>query len=118
MPYTLMILGDANVARFWEAAQVARPQLVGVTFKPISCMDTFSASLTDVNDGFDFVLVSVLTSLLVEECSSTDVTASSQNIIVDLVKLLRLAAKKSSKVEVRISYSFLSLFNIMCSFLE
>ena len=100
MPYSMMIIGDANVARFWDAAQVARPQLVGVAFRPVSCMDTISSSLREVNDGLDFVLVSVLTSLLLEECSSADVAGTSKNIIGDLAKHLSLAAKKSSKVEV------------------
>ena len=100
MTYRVLLLGDANVARFWEAAQVARPQLVGMTFKPVSCSDTFAASLQDVNDGFDYVLVSVLTSLLLEECLAAEIEGTSMNIIPDLVKQLCLAAKKSSKVEV------------------
>ena len=100
MPYSLMVIGDANVARFWEAAQVARPQLVGVSFRPVSCMDTISASLREVNDGLDYVLLSVLTSLLLEECSAANVAGTSKNIIGDLSRHLIQTAKRSSKVEV------------------
>ena len=100
MSYQILIVGDANIVRFWEAAQLSRPQLVGVTLKPVSCMDTLASSLSDVNDGLDFVLVSVLTSLLVEEASATDVKGSSYNIIKDAYKLVLAAAKRAGRVEV------------------
>ena len=100
MTYQFIILGDSNVVRFWEAAQTARPQLMGVSLKPISCMDTLSSALSDVNDGLDFSLISVLTSLLLEEASSVDVKNSCGNIIRDVVKLICAAAVKSKRVEV------------------
>ena len=110
MPYQFVIVGDANVVRFWEAAQVARPQLVGVGLKPASCFDTLSSALADVNDGLDFVVVSVLTSLLVDEASGTDVKGSSSNILSGAVKVVCAAAKKSGRVEVR-----LSIFSKCCN---
>ena len=100
MTYTRLIVGDPSIVRFWDAAQISRPQLVGVTLKPASCMDTLTASLSEVNDGLDFVVVSVITSLVLEEASAAEVYASSLNIINDSIKRIKAAAKKSSKVEV------------------
>ena len=100
MSYQLLIVGDSNVVRFWEAAQISRPQLVGVTLKPVSCMDTLASSLADVNDGLDYVLISVLTSLLIDEVSPADLRGSSYNIIRDAYKIILSASKKASRVEV------------------
>ena len=101
MSYQLMIVGDANVVRFWEDAQVSRRELVGVSLKPVSCLDTLTSALSDVNDGLDYTLISVLTSLLIDEASSSDVRVSSYNIVRDVVKRIAAAAKRASRVEVR-----------------
>ena len=102
MPYQLIILGDANIARFWEDAQITRHQLVGAVFKPVSCLDTLTSALSEVNDGFDFVIVSILTTMLLEEGSASDLSSSCHNVVRDVVKRLCLSAKKSAKVEVRV----------------
>ena len=113
MPYQFIIIADSHVCRFWEAAQVARPQLVGVGLKPARCMDTLASSLSDTNDGLDFVIVSVLTDLLHEEASASDLKGSSSNIIGDVVKLICGAAKKSSRVEVCFILSIHSLIDTL-----
>ena len=100
MPYSMLIIADGNVTRFWDAAQLSRPQLAGVTLKPVSCLDTLASSLSEVNDGFDFAIISVLTSLLLEEASAADLKGSSLNICQDVVRRVSAAAKRSSKVEV------------------
>ena len=107
MSYKVMIVADANVVRFWDAVQLARPQMVGVSLRPVSCLDTLSAALSDINDGIDYALVSVLTTLLLEEASASDVRASSYNIIRDVVKRVVACAKKSGRVEVYILLSML-----------
>ena len=71
MTYTRLLIGDSNVGRFWASAQTARPQLVGVPFKSATCLDTFSSALSDVTDALDFVMVSVLTGLLIDEGSAS-----------------------------------------------
>ena len=100
MPYQFIILGDSNVVRFWEAAQTARPQLLGVSLKPVNCIDTLASALSELNEGFDYALVSVLTSMLLEEASSADIKNSCGNIIRDVVRLISSAAIKSKRVEV------------------
>ena len=101
MSYSRFIIGDAHLTRFWPECQLSRPQLVGVPFKSASCFDTLVSALSDVTDGYDYVLISVLSSMIIDEASPSDVTASSFAILRDAVKSIGSAAKKSSKVEVR-----------------
>ena len=100
MSYHRLVVGDVNVVRFWQAAQLARPQLVGVPLKTVGCVDTLSSALAEVNDALDYVVVSVATTLLLEEATSVDVRGSSLNVFESLVKHITAAAKKSSRVEV------------------
>ena len=100
MAYSRLIIGDANVARFWQASQLARPQLVGLPLKTANCFDTLASSLSDVTDALDYVVISVLTSLLLDEVSASDVSTSSTNVLQSMVKHVEAAAKRSSKVEV------------------
>ena len=100
MAYKIVLIADANVVRFWDEAQKARPQLLGVSLKPVSCLDTLSSALADVNDGHDLALVSVLTTLLIDEASASDVRGSCYNVIRDVIKRIIATAKKSKRVEV------------------
>ena len=100
MPSSIFVIGDANLDRFWPESQLARPQLVGVPFKHVSCLDTLGSALSDLNDSFEYALISVLTSMLIEEGSAADVSGSSFNITRDVVKLVRSAAKRAPKLEV------------------
>ena len=100
MSYSRLIIGDANVARFWQASQLARPQLVGVPLKTVSCLDTLASSLLEVNDSLDYVVLSVATSLVLDEASSVDVRASSRNVFDTMIKHVLSASKKSQRVEV------------------
>ena len=105
--YKRLILGDPAVVRVWQAAQLAKAQLVGVPLKPVSCLDTLTSGLSDVTDELDYVIVSVLTHLLTEEASATDVRVSCGEIISDVARVVTAAAKKSTRVEVRNSVTYL-----------
>ena len=100
MSNSRLIIGDANVARFWQASQLARPQLAGVPLKTSACLDTLASALSEVNDTFDYVVVSVATSLVIDEASSADIGVSCRNVFDALVKHVTAAAKKSQRVEV------------------
>ena len=101
MGYLRLIMGDSSIARFWQASQTARPkELVGVPFKSADCLDTLASGLSDVTDELDYVLVSVLTGMLVEEALASDAIGSSRGIISDVLKIVAGVAKKSSRVEV------------------
>ena len=101
MTYRSLILGDVTITRSWQAAQLARPQLVGVPLKAASCLDTLVSGLSDVTDELDYVLISVLNSLIIEEGSAADVRASCSSIFDEALRVIGAAAKKSSRVEVR-----------------
>ena len=100
MSYSRLFIGDANVARFWQASQLARPQLVGVPLRTAACLDTLATSLSEINDSLDYVIVSVATSLIIDEASEADVKGSCLNIFEAFIKHLTRAAKKSARVEV------------------
>ena len=100
MSYTRLIVGDANVARFWQASQLARPQLVGTPLKTANCLDTLVSALSDVTDALDYVVVSVSTSLLLEEATSADVQVSSLNVLQSMMQHIEASAKRAQRVEV------------------
>ena len=100
MGYSQLIIGDANITRFWQANQLAKPQLVGVPLRSVSCYDTLNSAFEDVTDGLDYVLLSVVTGFLIDEGSPLDVRRTSVNILSSVLAPLADAAKKSDKVEV------------------
>ena len=101
MTYQRLIIGDSSVSRFWQASQIARPQLLGVLLKPVSCLDTLSSALDSISDELDYAIVSVMTSLLIEECS--DDADGAKGVLEAIVRRVRTAAERSQRVEVRSS---------------
>ena len=106
MACTRLLIGDSNIARFWSAAQLARPQLMGVSFKEASCCETLSAALSDVTDTLDAVIVSMLSDFIIDEASAVDVDGTCGNIISDVIRALERAAKRSSNVQVTKTFLF------------
>ena len=101
MTYRRLIIGDSGVARFWQASQTARPQLLGVVLKPVSCFDTLASALDSVCDEMDYAVISVLTGLLIEEGTSADVSGSCSSVLDAVVKRVCGAAGRSPRVEVK-----------------
>ena len=118
MAYRRLLIGDANVVRFWQAAQVSRPQLNGVSLKAVSCLDTLDSALEGVSNELDYVIVSVVTSFLIEESSQTDISVSSFNVLQNIVKRVMSSAKRAQRVQVRFNqtvfWRFL-LFHFSCT---
>ena len=104
MSYRRLIIGDANVVRSWQAAQLARPQFASIPLKTVSCMDTLSSSLEDISNELDYVVVSVMTGLVIEEGSASDVRGSSFSIIDGVVKRVVNVAKRTSRVQVMLIF--------------
>ena len=102
MVYTLLIIADDNVVRFWPACQLSRPQLVGVELKSVLCFDTLQSALDEVTDRLDYVLVSMLTGFLIDEGSASDVKGSCMNVLDSVLRPVYTAAKKSSNVQVEL----------------
>ena len=100
MTYVRLLVGDSNVVRFWDSAQVSRRDLAGVVLKSATCLDTLRSSLSEVTDALDFVVVSVLTSLATDEGSAFDVRPTCLTIFKDAIRIVSDTAKKSGRVEV------------------
>ena len=100
MSYKRLLLGDANIVRSWQAAQTSRPQLLGVPLKHVSCLDTLATSLEEVSDELDYVVISVITGMLIEEGSAADVTGSCRTIVEGVVKRVCNVARRTSRVQV------------------
>ena len=108
MGYRSLIVGDANVVRFWQASQLSRPQLVGVPMKSVTCFDTLDSAMKDVSDEYDYIVVSLLTSFILDEASSTDVRESCRNVVDAVMRPIVGAAKRAAHAEVYSIYlSFL-----------
>ena len=67
-----LLIGDNNLARFWPAYQFGRAGLAGASMVTSTDLDTFDNALTQIEDR-EQVLLSVLTSILIEEANSSDV---------------------------------------------
>ena len=101
MTYKRLIIGDASVGRYWQVVQSARPRDLGeVVFKPASCYDTLETALDFVSDELDYVVFSVVTSILTDECNASDVKASAINVIDGITKRIFSCAKKSKHCQV------------------
>ena len=68
--YRRLLLGDANLVRFWQAAQSARPQLKDVPIKSASCLYTLESGLELVSDEFDYIIISMMTSVIIDDASA------------------------------------------------
>ena len=82
-----LLIGDNNLTRFWPAFQFGRPGLAGATLITSTDLDTFDTALTQIEDK-DQVIVSVLTSILLDEINTTEIDVSSLNICSEVVSRL------------------------------
>ena len=100
MAYKRLIIGDVNIVRSWQAAQSARPQLLGVPLRSVTCMDTLDSALSSVTDEYDLVLLSIATGFLIDDGSASDVKASCANVLDDLSRRVAAAAKRAPRAQV------------------
>ena len=82
-----LLIGDNNLTRFWPAFQFGRPGLAGATLITSTDLDTFDNALTQIEDK-DQVIVSVLTSILIDELNQTEVGSSAFNVCEQAVSRL------------------------------
>ena len=74
--------------------QSVRPELHEVSFRSASCLNTLFTALGVVSDQNDFVIVSEMTSLLMEEASSDEIKGSSLNVLEADAKDITSSAKR------------------------
>ena len=98
--YRCLFLGDANVGRFWPSVQGSRSQLRSAQYRSVSCLDTLESALSSVTHEYDYVVVSALTSMILEEGSPLDIRRTVSNIVDGAKRRLTAAAKRSLRCEV------------------
>ena len=99
--YRRLLIGDGNLTRFWQAAQAARPHLKDVPIKSAACLFTLEAGLEMVSDEMDYVIVSVVTSVVIDDGNATDVAGSSRNALESVFKRVTASGRKAPHCQVR-----------------
>ena len=66
-----------------------------------------------VSDELDFAIVSMVTSVLIDECSAMDVKASAVNALDPVLRRVVAAAKRSAHCQVIDCYCILGSFLVM-----
>lgn len=103
-----LLIGDNNLSRFWPAYQFSRPTLKDATLLTATDFDTLDNALSQSDDKAQ-VIVSVLTSILLEEVNQLEVASSASNIFDQLlVRLMGLCPRSPScqVISLKLSKSF------------
>ena len=100
-----LLIGDNNLARFWPAYQFGRAGLAGASMVTSTDLDTFDNALTQIEDK-DVVIVSVLTSILLDEVNVAEMDVSALNICSEVVSRLVGLCPQSPSCQVKNSCSF------------
>ena len=95
-----MLIGDNNVSKFWGAYQFSRPSLKSSVLVTATDLDTLDHALTQTDEK-DQVIVSVLTSLLLEEINQLEVASSAFNVCDQVVTRLAGICPRSPSCQVR-----------------
>ena len=74
--------------------------IFSVPFRSVSCVDTLASSLEDISNELDYVVVSVMTGLVIEEGSAADIRGSCVSILDGVVKRVNNVAKRATRVQV------------------
>ena len=94
-----LLVGDNNLSRFWPAHQFARPNLQGSRLVTATDLDTLDHALTQVEDR-EQVIVSMLTSVLLDEVNTLEIASSSYNICSEVVTRLAGICPQSPSCQV------------------
>ena len=82
-----LLIGDNNLSKFWPTYQFSRPSLKLSTLVTATDLDALDSALTQVEEK-DQVIVSVLTSVLIDEVNQTEVGSSAFNVCEQAVSRL------------------------------
>ena len=74
-----LLIGDNNLSRFWPAYQFSRPGLKSAVLITATDLDALDHALSQSEDK-NVVIISVLTSILIEEVNQLEVEGSAQNV--------------------------------------
>lgn len=91
-----VLIGDNNLSRFWPSYQVSRPNMKFTTLLTATDLDTLDNALSQVDEK-EQVVVSVLTSLLIDEVNQLEVESSAYNVCeVAVSRLIGLCPRSPS----------------------
>ena len=108
-----LLIGDNNLTRFWPAFQFGRPLLKGATLITSTDLDTLDNALSQIEEK-DQVILSVLTSILMDEVNVLEVASSSLNICSEVVTRLVGLCPQHQSCQVRV-VNFYGVF-VFCLF--
>ena len=100
-----MLIGDNNLSKFWAAYQFSRPGLKSALRVTATDFDTLDLALAQSEERGS-VIVSVLTSLLLEEVNQLEVSSSAFNVCEQVVTRLMGICPRSPACQVREIYLF------------
>ena len=82
-----LLIGDNNLSKFWPAYQFSKPAFKSSVLVTATDLDALDSALTQVEDR-DQVIVSVLTSILMEEVNQAEISSSAFNVCEQAVSRL------------------------------
>ena len=106
-----LLVGDNNLTKFWPAQQFGRSSLKGSLLVTATNLDTLDHALTQADER-DQVIVSVLTSILIDEVNCLEVASSSFNVCNEVVSRLAGLGPRSPSCQVRF-FKFLVSFDLL-----
>ena len=98
-----VLIGDNNLSRFWPAYQFSRPSLKTSTLITATDLDTLDQALTQVDDK-EQVLISILTSVLLEEVNQQEIASSAYNVCDQTISRLLGLCPQSPSCQVRLLF--------------
>ena len=104
-----LVIGDNNLSRFWAAFSHGRPGLKNSVLLTATDLDTFDHALAQVDDRHQ-VIISVLTSILLEEANSVDISVSASNVFNEALSRLVGICPRTPGCQVRSSLLYLLLY--------
>ena len=106
-----LLIGDNNLTRFWHAHQFSRPNLKNSSLITATDLDTLDHALSQ-SDEREQVIVCVLTSIMLEEVNSLEVSSSALNVCSEVVSRLASLGDRSPGCQVQ---CFVSLVHNLSS---
>lgn len=94
-----LLIGDNNLSRFWASVQFARSSLKSSVLVTATDLDALDHALTKVDER-DQVIISVLTSILMEEVNQDEVGPSAFNVCEATVSRLVGVCPRSPSCQV------------------
>ena len=82
-----LLIGDNNLSKFWPAFQFARPSLKHSVMVTATDLDGLDHALSQTEEK-EQVIVSVLTSIILEEINQDDISGSAFNVCEQAVSRL------------------------------